>query len=90
MLLVRSGVATPNTPWGSYTDNHCITIGDWGPHPIEGQPAIFHATVPFKVGDFRRWAPDHIREFSAMTERTEPSQADIPICRKYLRATVPR
>jgi hypothetical protein len=41
-----------------YPDAHVITIGDWLPHPIQGQPDVFHGTVRFTVGDFRRWAQE--------------------------------
>lgn len=40
-------------------NDHVITIGDWQPHPVEGQPEIFCGAVRFTVGDFRRWAPGY-------------------------------
>lgn len=46
-------------------DDHVLTIGDWIPSPVSGdREPLFCGTVRVTVGDFRRWAPDHVRECS--------------------------
>jgi hypothetical protein len=45
-------------------DDHVLTVGDWLPSPVPGDPEpLFHGSVRVTVGDFRRWAPDHMREY---------------------------
>lgn len=47
----------------AYPDDQVVTLGDWQPSPVPGDRApLFHATVRVTVGDFRRWAPEHVRE----------------------------
>ena len=46
------------------SDDHIISLGDWGQNYDPQNPkSIFYPVAQFTVGDFRRWAPDHIREY---------------------------
>jgi len=46
-------------------DDHVLTVGDWLPSPVPGDPEpLFHGTIRVTVGDFRRWVPDHTREYT--------------------------
>ena len=43
-------------------DDCVLTLGDWQPSPVPGdREPLFHGTIRVTVGDFRRWAPDHVR-----------------------------
>lgn len=44
-------------------DSCVITLGDWQPSPVPGdREPLFHGTVRVTVGDFRRWAPEALRD----------------------------
>ncbi len=42
-------------------DECVITLGDWQSSPVADRAPLFHGTLRVTVGDFRRWAPDHVR-----------------------------
>lgn len=52
------------------SDSERVVIGTYGPSPAgEGRPPIFHdLRLNLTVGDFRRWAPDHVRETCELGE----------------------
>ena len=45
-------------------DDHVITIGDWSMSPVHGGRPLFNGSIRLTVGQFRSWAPDHVREYA--------------------------